>query len=224
VQQQEQCRTLIATKEGGYPPPPITLNKASPFSDLPRGILAHAANFLAPPSRALFAVALDESSAASHNERSSAIAGNQWDVLDFGLIEKELASKLCDDHIEAVLLCIDAVNKLKRLKLTNCVNITGAGLEPLRGSAIIEQIDLSLVGEHQSPRFRTEPTIISCDHALPILDSIIEREGFALKYLQFPHVWRAEPPTWWSVLCLCTSRTGHYSPSWPGGPSSTNFL
>jgi hypothetical protein len=161
------------------------------LSDLPSGILAHAANFLAPPSRALFAVALDESSAASSNERSSAIAGNQWDVLDFGLIEKVLAAKLTDDHIEKVLLCIDAVNKVNRLKLTNCVNITGVGLEPLRGSLMIEQIDLSLARKHQSPIFYSEPPI-SRDHVLPILDSIIEREGFALKYFQFPKAWRNE--------------------------------
>ena len=55
--------------------------------DLPSGILAHAASFLAAPSKALFAVALD----ANPSERSSAIVGNQWNVLDFGEIEKELA-------------------------------------------------------------------------------------------------------------------------------------
>jgi len=162
------------------------------LSDLPSGILAHAASFLAAPSRALFAVALDENPAALPNERSSAIVGSQWDILDFGDIEKELAVKLSDAHIEKVLTCIDAVNNVKRLKLTNCVNITGAGLEPLRRSAIIEQIDLSLVGEHQNYYLhygRPWPPI-SCAHVLPILDSIIEREGCALMHLQFPFVWR----------------------------------
>eukprot|EP00984_Skeletonema_dohrnii_P018369 scaffold8557_cov100-Skeletonema_dohrnii-CCMP3373.AAC.9 len=162
------------------------------LTNLPSGILAHAASFLAEPSKALFAVALDGNSAASTNERSSAIVGNQWSILDFGGIEEELATKLNDDDIEKVLLCIDAVNKVKRLKLTNCVNITGAGLEPLRGSLIIEQIDLSLVGEHQRPHISPEPHI-SCSHVLPILDSIIEREGCSLMHLQFPHVWREVP-------------------------------
>jgi len=160
------------------------------LSDLPSGILAHAASFLAEPSRVLFAVALDENST---NKRSSAIVGSHWDTLDFGGIENELAVKLSDDDIKKVLLCIDAVNKVKRLKLTNCVNITGAGLEPLRGLAIIEQIDLSLVGEHQRPNISPEPHI-SCSHVLPILDSIIEREGRSLMHLQFPSVWRDEPP------------------------------
>eukprot|EP00984_Skeletonema_dohrnii_P018365 scaffold8557_cov100-Skeletonema_dohrnii-CCMP3373.AAC.5 len=162
------------------------------LTDLPSGILAHAASFLTEPSRALFAIALDGNSAVSTNERSSAIAGNEWSILDFGGIEEELATKLNDDDIEKVLLCIDAVNKVKRLKLTNCVNITGAGLEPLRGSLIIEQIDLSLVGEHQRPHISPEP-LISCSHVLPILDSIIEREGCSLMHLQFPQVWRDEP-------------------------------
>ncbi|KAK1740869.1 hypothetical protein QTG54_008121, partial [Skeletonema marinoi] len=138
--------------------------------------------------------ALDENSAASTNERSAAIIGNEWATLDFGDIEKELAIKLKDEDIERVLQCIDAVNKVKRLKLANCVNITGAGLEPLWGSLIIEQIDLSLVGEHQSPKIYPEPSI-SCNHVLPILDTIIATEGCALRHLQFPLVWLQEPST-----------------------------
>eukprot|EP00984_Skeletonema_dohrnii_P018363 scaffold8557_cov100-Skeletonema_dohrnii-CCMP3373.AAC.3 len=164
------------------------------LTDLPSGILAHTASFLAEPSKALFAVALDGNSAASPNERSSAIVGNQSSILDFGEIEKKLAMKLKDDDIEKVLLCIDAVNEVKRLMLTNCVNITGVGLEPLRGSSIIEQIDLSLVGEHQRPNISPEPQILF-DLVLPILDSIIEREGCSLMHLQFPSVWREEPST-----------------------------
>ena len=70
------------------------------LTDLLSGILAHAVSFLATPSMALFAIALDGNSAASPNERSSAIVGNHWATLDFGEIEKELAIKLNDDDIE----------------------------------------------------------------------------------------------------------------------------
>eukprot|EP00984_Skeletonema_dohrnii_P021548 scaffold10796_cov102-Skeletonema_dohrnii-CCMP3373.AAC.5 len=165
------------------------------LTDLPSGILAHTASFLAAPSKALFAVALDENSAVSTNDRSSAIVGsNDWDTLDFGKIEKELAIKLTDYDIGKVLLCIDAVNSVKRLKLTNCIHIDGAGLEPLRGSIIIEQIDLSLVGEHQNPKVHPEPPI-SCNHVIPILDSIIASEGCLLRHVQFPLVWLQEPST-----------------------------
>ncbi len=58
---------------------------------------------------------------------------------------------------------------------------------------IIEQIDLSLTGEHQSPVLMVEPKL-SCDKVVPILVSITEsREGrryCALKHLQFPWLWR----------------------------------
>ena len=87
-----------------------------------------------------------------------------------------------------MLLRIDAVNRVKKLKLTNCVNITGVGLEPLRGCIELQQIDLSLVEEHQSPKLVPEPPI-SCDYVLPILHSIIETKGCALKHIQFPRVW-----------------------------------
>eukprot|EP00985_Skeletonema_marinoi_P012270 scaffold5893_cov106-Skeletonema_marinoi.AAC.1 len=169
--------------------------KVSCLTDLPSGILAHAASFLAAPSRALFAVALDENSAVSPNERSSAIVGNQWDILDFGEIEEDLAVKLSDAHIEKVLLCIDAINNLRRLKMANCTIITGAGLEPLRGSTIIEQIDLSILNDPQNYYLLRPRPAISSDRVLPVLDSIIEREGCAQMHLQFPFVWRERAST-----------------------------
>ena len=159
--------------------------------DLPSGILAHAASFLAAPSRALFAIALDKDSTVATNERSSAIVG-QCDVLDFGEIEKDLAKKLRDLDIKRVLQCIDAVNNLKRLKLTN-ICVGGWCFEPLRGSVVIEQIDLSLEG--QNPLLDLAEPQIPCYYVLPILYSIIEREGCALRHLRFPSEWRYEPST-----------------------------
>jgi hypothetical protein len=164
------------------------------IADLPVEALTHVADYLAAPSRVLFDIALFSGDPTIAAEGRRAITGDQWDILDFGDVEKDLAVKLTDDDVQAVLLRVDAVNKVKRLKLTNCVNITGAGLEPLRGSAIIEQIDLSLVGQHQSPILNTDPQI-RCGIVLPILDSIIHTEGFSLKHLQFPHVWRRERST-----------------------------
>jgi len=57
-------------------------------------------------------------------------------------------------------------------------------------SLIIEKIDLSLVGFHESPDLNPEPPI-SCNAVLPILDSIVERgEECTLKLLIFPDIWR----------------------------------
>ncbi|KAL7447822.1 hypothetical protein ACHAWC_000131, partial [Mediolabrus comicus] len=161
------------------------------LSDLPIGILELTASFLAAPSRALFAVALatDENN-NPRNENYSSVAGSDWDTLDFGDIEKDLATRLSDEDISSVLQLIDAVNKLKRLRLTNCTKITGSGLEPLRGSTIIEQIDLSLAADGENPRFDIDPPI-SCETVLPILDSIITADTpCAIKHLQFPYKWR----------------------------------
>ena len=119
----------------------------------------------------------------------SSIAGNEWHTLDFGDVEKELAAKLSDDDISKVLLHIDAANKLKILRLTNCINISGAGLVSLSGSTSIEQIDLSLVGAHQRPILDPKPPL-DCDLVLPILDCIINHGRCQLKHLQFPHMWR----------------------------------
>ena len=113
--------------------------------DLPIGILEHTASFLAPISRASFAVALTDENNENNptSDNNSSIAGNDWETLDFGEVEKDLAAKLSDDDISDVLQYIDAVNTVKRLRLSNCTNISGSGLEPLRGSTIIEQIDLN---------------------------------------------------------------------------------
>ncbi len=167
--------------------------------DLPHGALANTASFLAEPSRALFAVALRRLSHNNNNifqdDATSAIVGDGstvLDTLDFGDWDRDLATKLSDDDVSGVLHCIDAVNKLKRLKLSNCINISGAGLEPLRGSIIIEQIDLSLVKEHQNSDLYSNPSI-SRDSVLPILDSIIERgEDCSLRHLHFPVAWRED--------------------------------
>ena len=165
-------------------------NAALRLADLPAGLFQHVYSYLTAPMQALFAVVLQ-----SNNSISSMIIlrenDNSWDTLDFGDIEKDLAAKLSDDDIRAILLRIDAVTKLKTLKLTNCVNISGLGLGPLAGSQIIEQIDLSLARDHQSPAITEQK--ISCDQVLPILRSIIERgEGrnCALKHIQFPWAWR----------------------------------
>jgi hypothetical protein len=167
---------------------------AACLGDLPIGILEHTASFLAAPSRALFAIALaTEENNNPPGENYSSIAGaDDWDTLDFGEIEKDLAARLSDDDISDILQHIDAVNNVKRLRLTHCTNITGIGLMPLLFSTTIEQIDLSLTGDGESPRRLDPEPPISCGFVLPILDSIIEQEDCAIKHLQFPYKWRKD--------------------------------
>ena len=74
-----------------------------------------------------------------------------WDVLDFEGIEFErkrgrillgLADRLTDNNIAALIVCIDAKNRLKKLRLmTYLCKLDGHCLEPLRGSLVLKEID-----------------------------------------------------------------------------------
>ena len=126
------------------------------------------------------------------------ISSTSWSVLDFSDIEKSLAAKLSDDDIDEILRCIDAVNNLHILKLAGCVNISGVGLNTLRSSVAIQQIDMSSVGKHEVPLIEPKP-LLSETKVLPILDGIISRgRGSSLKQLEFPKKWRKAQSTQFS--------------------------
>ncbi|KAL7537395.1 hypothetical protein ACHAXR_008867, partial [Thalassiosira sp. AJA248-18] len=173
------------------------------INDLPDTLLSDVANYLSAPSRALFASAMTAPSCSwskmTNQTQTPSVTSkvilscvDQWEVLNFRSIEESLASRLTDDDIRGVLACINASNRLKTLKLAGCVNITGRGLEPLRGSVVLEQIDLSLVGEHERPLIEPDP-LISETEVLSILASIIDADGNSLKHVQLPKAFRKEP-------------------------------
>ena len=136
------------------------------LADLPDHLLGTVSSFLPCPNATLFAasfspsvlaaVAGDGPSLIPAFQKIMAIVGGRegtWNVLDYGEIEPELAARLTDEDLIAPLhiidagndlQIIDAGNELKTLRLTGCVNITGAGLLPLTGSTTIEVFDLSL--------------------------------------------------------------------------------
>ena len=136
------------------------------INDLPIGFIADVSAYLNKPSRALLAVALSTPSSWKNDNDvhqpsligTAIISASQWDTLDFEDVNKELANKLTDDDISAVLTCINAHDVLKRLKLCGCTNITGIGLHPLQGSTVLEQIDLSLVGKYECCLLYTSPS------------------------------------------------------------------
>ena len=110
--------------------------------DLPIDFLVDTATYLSKPSRALFAIAVSTSSWPLSDTSNEIIASTQWDILDFGELERDFSKQLTDDHVAGILACIDAPTNLRRLKLRGLMNITGSGLEILRGSTVLEQIDL----------------------------------------------------------------------------------
>ena len=140
-------------------------NKVLRLADLPNGALTHAASYLAPPSQALFALAME--GAVDHNKMGAiltqeqiwcmgrAISGTEvcrrtgrrfgdWKVLDFGTVEESLASRMTDALIEKILVRIDAFDKLRELRLAGCVEVVGSCFALLRGSRSLERIDISL--------------------------------------------------------------------------------
>ena len=187
------------------------------LSDLPDSILVSIADFLSKTSVALFAVAFSISKSDGSGFTSSSrccipsttskaiiascamsnivclccanerVDSTPWEIIDFLDIEMSLRKRLTDDTLSSMLTCIDAIRTVKRLKLTNCNQITGRGLNPLRGSIVLEQCDLSLVGQHELP-YSVECRLC-VETVIPILTSIVNTSGAALRQLQFPVEW-----------------------------------
>ena len=63
------------------------------------------------------------------------------------------------------------------------------GLAPLRDSVVLEHINLSPVCDYTSPIIDPKP-MISENAVVPILHSIINKDGNSLKYLRLPEIWR----------------------------------
>ena len=171
------------------------------LADLPHETLAKAAAYLPRPSASLFAAALTAPSSswqscnwarrpspASEAITSAFSLKEACKILDLADVDKHLAKKLSDGDLGALLACIDAKNHVKRLKLTGCWSVVGHGLEPLRGSTVLEQLDLSMVREHEKPTVGPELSV--CEQAvLPILRSVVDTPGNALRQLQLPENW-----------------------------------
>mmetsp|Transcript_13245 Transcript_13245/g.28118 ORF Transcript_13245/g.28118 Transcript_13245/m.28118 type:complete len:447 (+) Transcript_13245:297-1637(+) len=170
------------------------------INDLPNENIVHIATFLPDPSRALFALAITAPTSSwrtfSWKRPPSSVGSlilssspNKWEILDFGDIEALLTGKLTDDHVRGILECINAKDTLQTLKLTGCIHITGIGLHPLRGSDVLKQIDVSMVGQHEHPVIEPDPKLSEAV-VLPVVGSIIDTCDNSLKHIQLPEMWR----------------------------------
>lgn len=187
------------------------------ISNLPEVTLAHVASYLTNPSRAIFAVAISAPSPSwkkkwrgAPSAAIKAILGDEpWGVLDFdskvptsdnrynpgyNYIECDLAGKLTDDDVAAILLCIDAVKKLRKIRLSGYMNLAGNGLEPLRGSRVLEHIDFSLIGNPFLPKPNPDRGF-SQEIVLPVIDSILDAPGNSIELIRLPRKWLSRIPS-----------------------------
>ena len=97
-----------------------------------------------------------------------------------------LASRLTDEDLGAMLNCIYAKGQLKRLNLTYCFQLVGHGLEPLRGSTVLEKVDLGLVRHYEVPQ-AVDDARLSDEVVYEIFNDIVE--GGSFERLQLPLAW-----------------------------------
>ena len=130
--------------------------------------LAVVASYLPSTSAACFAVAMSTPSSSPGE-----LSGVFGDELDF----TNMTELYPIDVLRDVLLSIDAKNTLKILRIEGCIHIIGHGLEPLRESTVLEQLDL--------PRFGN---VLSIDIIIPLIISMRSRYLYEGNY--YPCLWQ----------------------------------
>lgn len=109
-----------------------------------------------------------------------------WVSLNFNEIDKSLARRLTDDDLGAMLATINAVKTLRRLNINGCTGISGIGLEPLFGSIVLNEMNLSTLHDNSTYHPLSEEAV------LPILDSIIIKDDRSLTNIEIPSSWDVE--------------------------------
>lgn len=146
---------------------------------LPDVALQCIGSFLSPIEKSIFAVTTSTSNLLQNELHA-------METLDFEDVS-ELASRLTEDDLMSILISVDAVNNLKKLVLKNCIKVTGRGLETLRGSIVLQHLDLKIT---DSPN---EVVAICLKAITPIVDNILSRdENVGLLLLKFPIRWEQD--------------------------------
>ena len=181
------------------------------MEDFPKNILTNISVYLTKTERVLYAVALTAPSKSWENSdgmRTPSIASQiiisgpyykQNKLYDEKWVDLELDSdyyssfprhhKLNDGDICGILVCTDAIHNLEHLSLPFCTNVIGHGLNLLRGSSVLTDIDLSLVRRNGTTELNNRIRL-SERAVLPILSSIIENGTNSLQHLRLPKIWR----------------------------------
>jgi hypothetical protein len=108
------------------------------ISELPSEALASIAAYLPKTAVGFLAAAMPDD-----GTKVALVSSMEWESIDFLDIDKDVRLKLTDEDLDGFLRGIDAVSKVKCLKFSHLFAVTGHGLESLRGSTVLEGLDLS---------------------------------------------------------------------------------
>lgn len=100
-----------------------------------------------------------------------------WRVINFENVPTGMAAQISDDQLEALLHNVHTDERCQVLKLRGCARVIGYGLEPIRGSRMMREMDLRLEKNNS-----TGPVQLDLTFVLPLLDSMppIARDAMPL--------------------------------------------
>jgi hypothetical protein len=132
---------------------------------MPHIILQSVASFLNFNDKISFAMSLPTWKCEVTHDVSKTIVGSDKEPTEgvvfgdhayYGDHHMVRSCSLTDLDVKHILVSIDAVNKLKVLEMTHCMQVEGHGLEPLRSSSVLEVVDLSLVDLNLFDRYEAK--------------------------------------------------------------------
>ena len=114
-----------------------------------------------------------------------------WTRIDFGRLEKAVKERLTDKSLEALLSKVNAGKVTTDLILYGCTGVTGTGIKPLRGSTVLESIDLRFwEGECRNKRL---PHYEVISGVLRSMSPFVAEKDGGIKVLRLDHVGRVYP-------------------------------
>ena len=171
-----------ATSSSPHHNSPPSVNRESTLVGLDDKMMKNVASFLPEPSQILFSMVV--------GRELQSVLTNQHDeegcTVDFGT-DNDLAVIIHDGDLKQLLHHAENSVGVKALILTQCIHITGEGLEPLRGSENIEHIDLRVIADNDGRE--GDDFKLSCCVVVPILHSIVDTTNNSLRDFYFPSNW-----------------------------------
>lgn len=108
-----------------------------------------------------------------------------WIRIDFGKVRQRHSRLLNDASLSALLQRVCSKDVTISLSLRNCVLVNGSGLEPMRGSRVLQEIDLCLHGVDENVELMlTTPNYDIVHNILSSMPPFVGGDGLGLKVMK----------------------------------------